>query len=56
MGRVGALDDPFYFAQCKRLIRHASRDTFPRRGRLESNVCSHYAEGSLVASGIYGRF
>ena len=53
MGRVVALDDPFYFAQCKRLIRHASRDTFPHWGRLESNICSHYAEGGLVVSRIF---
>ena len=37
----------------RRLIPHASRATFPRRGRLESNICSHYAEGGLVVSKIF---
>ena len=51
MGRVVALGDPFCFAHDTSSVN--SVDTFPRRGRLESNVCSHYAEGGLVASRIF---
>ena len=51
MGRVVALDDPFCFAHDTSSVN--SVDTFPHWGRLESNVCSHYAEGGLVASRIF---